>query len=304
MNLKMWLLCALVSQVGLTGAGHAQVSRGTEIAGIIDVHFHVGPATIQSIDRALDAIEAAQIAERHGMRAIVFKQHYLETASWAYLVSRMVPGIQLFGGIALNRSVGGLNPVAVENVATFPGGVGRVVYMPTFESEHYNLDSPVAVPISRNGQLLPEVYEVLDVMAKYDLSLSTGHSSPEESLMLVRAAKEKGIDKIYVQHPLLARVGMSIEMQKEAARMGALLEYVLGEALGTEEEFEHWAGSIRQVGPENVLLSSDLGQRGRAIPPDGFRIVLPRLREAGFSQDEIDIMTKRNPARFLGLEPW
>ena len=304
MNLKMWLLCALVSQVGLTGAGHAQVSRGTEIAGIIDVHFHVGPATIQSIDRALDAIEAAQIAERHGMRAIVFKQHYLETASWAYLVSRMVPGIQLFGGIALNRSVGGLNPVAVENVATFPGGVGRVVYMPTFESEHYNLDSPVAVPISRNGQLLPEIYEVLDVMAKYDLSLSTGHSSPEESLMLVRAAKEKGIDKIYVQHPLLARVGMSIEMQKEAARMGALLEYVLGEALGTEEEFEHWAGSIRQVGPENVLLSSDLGQRGRAIPPDGFRIVLPRLREAGFSQDEIDIMTKRNPARFLGLEPW
>ena len=305
MKLRMWLLlCALVSLVGLTGAGNAQVSRGTEIAGIIDVHFHVGPATVQSIDRALDAIEAAQIAERHGMRALVFKQHYLETASWAYLVSRMVPGIQLFGGIALNRSVGGLNPVAVENVATFPGGVGRVVYMPTFESEHYNPGSPAAVPISRNGRLLPEVYEVLDVMAEYDLGLSTGHSSPQESLMLVRAAKEKGIDQIYVQHPLLARVGMSIEMQREAARMGALLEYVLGEALGTEEEFEHWAGSIREVGPENVLLSSDLGQRGRAIPPDGFRIVLPRLREAGFSQDEIDIMTKRNPARFLGLEPW
>ena len=130
MKLRMWVVsCVLL--VGGTGSGTAQVSRGTEIAGIIDVHFHVGPATVQSIDRALDAIEAAQIAERHGMRAVVFKQHYLETASWAYLVSRMVPGIQLFGGIALNRSVGGLNPVAVENVATFPRGVGKVVYMPT-----------------------------------------------------------------------------------------------------------------------------------------------------------------------------
>lgn len=307
------LLCVLLTLLGVTGTGTAQVSRGTEIAGIIDVHFHVGPATVQSITRSLDAIEAAQIAARHGMRAVVFKQHYLETASWAYLVSRMVPGIQLFGGVALNRSVGGLNPVAVENMATFPGGVGKVVYMPTFESEHYNPGSPIAVPISKNGQLLPEVFDVLDVMAKYDLSLSTGHSSPEESLMLIRAAKDRGIDKIYVQHPLLARVGMSIEMQHEAARLGALLEYVLGEGLGMHppkfayldpEEFKHWADAIREVGPENVLISSDLGQRGRAIPPDGFRMVLPLLTDAGFSQAEIDMMTKRNPARFLGLEPW
>lgn len=176
--------------------------------------------------------------------------------------------------------------------------------MPTFESEHYNPGSPAAVPISRNGQLLPTVFDVLDVIAKYDLSLSTGHSSPQESLMLIRAAKDTGINKIYVQHPLLARVGMSIEMQHEAARLGALLEYVLGEALGTQDEFEHWAGGIREIGPQNVLISSDLGQRGRAIPPDGFRMVLPRLTGAGFSQAEIDMMTKRNPARFLGLEPW
>lgn len=294
----------LAMLAGVPKLAQAQMNHGTEIAGIIDTHWHLGPATVQSIDRSLDALEAARIAERHGMRAIVFKQHYLETASWAYLVSRVVPGIQVFGGIALNRSVGGLNPVAVENVATFPNGVAKVVYMPTFESEHYNPGSPVAVPISRNGQLLPAVYEVFEVMAKYDLGLSTGHSSPEESLMLIRAAKEAGIDRIYVQHPLLSRVGMSIEQQKEASRLGALLEYVLGEALGSDEEFHHWAESIREIGPENVIISSDLGQRARAIPPDGFRVVLPRLREFGFTQAELDMMTKTNPARFLGLEPW
>ena len=122
----------------------------SKLARVVDHHargLQVQEALTAQIARTLDAIETAQIAKRHGMRAIVFKQHYLETASWAYLVSRIVPGIQLFGGIALNRSVGGLNPNAVEQVATFAGGFGRVVYFPTFESEHYNPGSPIAVPI-------------------------------------------------------------------------------------------------------------------------------------------------------------
>jgi hypothetical protein len=291
--------------LSLPAAAFAQLNDETlELAGIIDVHQHVGPATQLSITRTLDAIEAAQIAKRNGMRAIVFKQHYLETASWAYLVSQMVPGIKLFGGVALNRSVGGLNPNAVEQVATFAGGFGRVVYFPTFESEHYNPGSPIAVPVAKNGQLLPAVYDVLTVMAKYDMSMSTGHSSPAESLMLIKAAKEKGVNRIYVQHPIMERVGMSIEQQKEAAKMGALLEYVIGEALGTPQEFQHWAEGIRAVGPQNVIISTDLGQRGRPIHVDGYKAVLPRLRKFGFTQAELDVMTKTNPARFIGLEKW
>jgi len=297
-------LCLLML-AGLPSTSLAQLNNEVEeLQGVIDAHVHVGPATALSISRTLDAIEAAQIAKRHGMRAIVFKQHYLETASWAYLVSRMVPGIQLFGGIALNRSVGGLNPNAVEQVATFAGGFGRVVYMPTFESEHYNPGSPIAVPVSKNGQLLPAVHEVLKVVAKYDMGLSTGHSSPQESLMIIKAAKAAGVNRIYVQHPMLERVGMSIETQKEAAKLGALIEYVLGEGLGSQKEFEHWAEGIKSVGPENVLLGSDLGQWGRALPTDGYKLILPRLRKAGFTQAQLDLMTKRNPARFIGLEKW
>lgn len=299
------ICCALLVLLCLPGVSEAQLNQDTEeLAGIIDVHQHVGPATQLSIPRTLDAVEAAQIAKRAGMRAIVFKQHYLETASWAYLVSKFVPGIKLFGGIALNRSVGGLNANAVEQVATFAGGFGRVVYFPTFESEHYNPGSPIAVPISKNGKLLPAVYDVLDVMAKYDMSMSTGHSSPQESLMLIKAAREKGVKRIMVQHPMLNRINMSIEMQKEAAKMGALLEYVLGEAIGNQEQFKHWAEGIRAVGPENVVISTDLGQRGRPIHIDGYRVVLPRLKQFGFTQAEIDLMTKTNPARFIGLEAW
>jgi hypothetical protein len=295
----------LLMLVGAPTAGLAQLNNEhIELEGVIDMHAHVGPATQLSISRTLDAIEAAQLAQRHGMRALLFKQHYLETASWAYLVSRMVPGIKLFGGVALNRSVGGLNPNAVEQVATFKGGFGRVVYMPTFESEHYNPNSPIAVPISKNGQLLPAVYEILKLVAKYDMALSTGHSSPQESLMLIKAAKAAGVNRVFVQHPIMPRVGMSIELQKEAAKMGALLEYVLGEAMGDQKEFDHWAEGIKAVGPENVTIGSDLGQWGRALPTDGYKLTIPRLLKAGFTKAQIDTMTKTNPARILGLEKW
>ena len=305
MKRSILLLVVLVMVAGLPAAGLAQLTNDhIELEGIIDIHAHVGPATQLSISRSLDAIEAAQLAQRHGMRAIVFKQHYLETASWAYLVSRMVPGIKLFGGIALNRSVGGLNPNAVEQVATFAGGFGRVVYMPTFESEHYNPNSPIAVPVSKNGQLLPAVHEVLKVVAKYDMTLSTGHSSPQESIMIIGAAKTAGVNRIYVQHPIMPRVGMSIETQKEAAKMGALLEYVIGEALGTPKEFTHWADGIKAVGPENVVIGSDLGQWGRSLPTDGYKLLIPRLLKAGFTKAQIDMMTKTNPARLIGLEKW
>jgi hypothetical protein len=305
MRRALLLPLVLMMLIGLPTAGLAQLNNDhIELEGIIDIHAHIGPATQLSISRSLDAIEAAQLAQRHGMRAIVFKQHYLETASWAYLVSRVVPGIKLFGGIALNRSVGGLNVNAVEQVATFKGGFGRVVYMPTFESEHYNPNSPIAVPISKNGQLLPAVLDVLKVVAKYDMTLSTGHSSPAESIMVIKAAKAAGVNRIYVQHPIMPRVGMSIEMQKEAAKMGALLEYVLGEAMGNAKEFEHWVEAIKAVGPENVVIGSDLGQWGRALPTDGYKLTIPRMLKAGLTQAQIDLMTKKNPARLIGLEKW
>jgi microsomal dipeptidase-like Zn-dependent dipeptidase len=160
------------------------------------------------------------------------------------------------------------------------------------------------VPVSKNGQLLPAVGEILKIVAKYDMGLSTGHSSPAESIMIIKAAKAAGVKRIYVQHPMLARVGMSIEVQKQAAKEGALLEYVLGEALGSQKEFDHWAGMIKEVGPENVLIGSDLGQWGRAVPTDGFKLIIPRLLKAGFTQAQVDLMTKKNPARFIGLDPW
>ena len=317
MRPRRQILCVvLVSLFGLAGLGTAQVDDAPSLAGVIDIHAHIAPETsMQNFKRAFDAIEAAQIARIYGMRGIVLKEHYTDTGSWAYLVSQIVPGVEIFGGIVLNKAVGGINPTAVEAMALERGRRGRVVYMPTVDAAVRVPNSPTAVAVSRNGQLLPEVLDVLRVIAKYDLGLSTGHVSAEEALMIVRAAKQAGVNKIYVQHPNHGGIVMSMAQMKEAVRLGALIEIVLsGEGLtgggpktiNAENPVMDYGpqkiADIRALGPANIVISTDLGQPGRVNYAQAFQTALAVLAKSGFSQAEIDLMTRQNPARFLGLK--
>ncbi|HEY5623240.1 MAG TPA: DUF6282 family protein [Gammaproteobacteria bacterium] len=273
-----------------------------QIEGMIDLHVHSAP---DSRPRSINAIEAARLGQRHGMRAMLFKNHYTQTATLAYLVSEVVPGIEIYGGIALNSAVGGVNPVAVQFMVDAAPGFGRIVWMPTFDSEFMHLTvnpNPNNVPVSRNGELLPAVHQVLDLIAAHGLVLATGHSSPEESLMLIRAARDRGVGRIIVTHPTSQYVRMPVETQLEAARLGAYLEYPLNVAHESDEAFAEFAAQIREVDPENVVLTTDLGQSGNPVHTDGLIVYIPRLMATGISQAEIDVMTKRNPARVLGLE--
>jgi len=282
---------------------------GAQLEGVIDLHVHSAP---DSGPRAFDALEVARIARRQGLRALLYKNHYTQTASLAYLVSQAEPGVEAYGGVVLNRAVGGLNPAAVERMALTTGGRGRVVWMPTFDSEHYHRvfkPNPSFVAVAREGELTPEALAVLDEIAEHELALATGHSSPEESLMLIRAAKERGIERMIVTHPLPPPVAMTIEQQMEAAEMGAYLEYVYQATLGANPDWpggevtmEETAAAIRRVGPEQVILTSDLGQVGNPVHTDGLALFRAALLEAGFSEEELDWMMKRNPARFLGIE--
>lgn len=278
-----------------------------QLEGVVDLHVHSAP---DSVPRSVTAIEAAQLGVRNHMRAMLLKNHYSETSSLAYIVGQVVPGIELYGGIALNRSVGGVNPTAVDRMARLAGSRGRVVWMPTFDSVQWqvlNGQNPLSVPVSRDGKLLPEVFEVLDVIAQHGLSLATGHSSPAESLLIIEAAKARGIERIIVTHPFLAAIGMDVETQKKAAAMGALLEYPFNATLppfGPKANVpmaEHLK-AIRAVGPENVVISSDLGQQGNPVHPDGLLLFIQALRDGGFSAEEIRAMTQTNPAKFLGLQ--
>src|SRR5882672_10005096 len=144
------------------------------LSGVVDIHVHSDP---DSVPRSIDAIDAARLAHTRGMRALVLKNHYESTASLAYLVRKEVPGIELYGGIALNRTVGGVNPAAVERMTLVKGGWGRVVWMPTFDAENqvrFSKENRPFVSVSKNGSLLPEVKQVIGLAAKYHLLLATG----------------------------------------------------------------------------------------------------------------------------------
>ncbi len=282
----------------------AVTASAQTLTGVVDIHVHSDP---DSMPRSIDAIDAAKLARSRGMRALVLKNHYEPTASLAYLVRKEVPGIELFGGIALNRTVGGVNPAAVERMPRVKGGWGRVVWMPTFDAENqvrFSKENRPFVSVSKNGQLLPEVKEVLALIAKNKLTLATGHSSPQEDLLLIRAAKDLGVSRIVVTHAMLPPVKMNVEQMKQAAAMGAYLEFVYNALLGPNKSFEmpEYAAAIRAVGPEHCILSSDLGQAGNPLHPDGLEAFFRGLRGQGFSVAEIDRMSKTNPAKLLGLE--
>ncbi|MBI3696370.1 MAG: hypothetical protein HY238_16225 [Acidobacteria bacterium] len=277
-----------------------------QLQGIVDIHAHSDP---DSMPRSVDALEAARLARAAGMRALLLKNHFAPTAQLAYVVAHTVEGIQAYGGVVLNRPVGGINPAAVEQLAKFKGGYGRVVWMPTFDAENQvqvSGEKRPFVSVARNGKLLPEVLEVLAVVAREKLALETGHSSPAEGLMLIREAKRAGVTRITVTHAVLSPVSMSIEQQKEAAKMGAYLEFVYNALLPSagagRSTFANYARAIHAVGAEHCILSSDLGQAVNPVHTEGWKTYLDGLLKAGITQQEIDIMARRNPARFLGIE--
>jgi Family of unknown function (DUF6282) len=259
------------------------------LAGAIDIHVHSDP---DDRPRSIDAIDVAKLAKTRGMRAIVLKNHYDPTGPLAYVVRKEVPGIEVFGGVDLNLPVGGMNPVAVEHMTKVSGGWGRFVWMSTFDAENqvkYSKENRAFVSVARNGQLLPEVKQVIALIAKNDLVLATGHVSPEEGLMLLREGKAQGARHMVVTHALQAPVLMEVPQMQEAAKLGAFIEFVGGSLAGADaaSRMDRFAEVIRKVGPEFCILSSDLGQRGNALPPDGFGAFLVALKARGFSEQEI-----------------
>ena len=274
------------------------------LTGIIDLHAHCGP---DSMPRQIDAIDLAILAMAAGMRGIVLKNHYEPTASLAYFARKLVPDLQVFGGVALNRSVDGINAAAVERMSMVAGGWGRFVWMPTFDSEaqvRFSAEKRPFVAISGGGGLLPEVKEVLDVIAGRNLVLETGHSSAEECLLLIREGRKRGVRKIVVTHAMMAPIHMTIDQMREAADLGAYIEFVYNGLIGPYKEFDcrDYAAAIRAVSPQSAILASDLGQPVNPLHSDGLKAYFAGMMEAGLTEEEIAVMKKDNPAVLLDIK--
>lgn len=282
--------------------------------GVIDFHVHSHPDVF---GRSMDDIDVATLAKARGMRGIVLKNHISETASRAALVMHAVPGIEVFGGIVLNNAVGGINPTAVEWMHRIYGNRGKVVWLPTFESDKHvkTFGKPDAkgIEVAPGGKVTPQMEEVLKIIARENLVLATGHVHAYEVVAVVKRARELGVKNIIVTHALTSVPGLSWEQAKEVAREGAMIEicYLQFQA-GPNSHLEflrHWtkvdakqvAQALKEVGADHIVVSTDLGQSGNMNHPDGVEQAIGAMKREGISDGDIDWMMRRNPARLLGL---
>jgi len=283
-------------------------------AGVIDMHVHSHPDVF---GRNMDDIDVAQLAKARGMRGILLKNHTSETASRAALVMKVVPGIEVFGGVVLNRAVGGINPDAVEWMHRVYGGRGKVVWLPTFEADRHVkvLGKPgeTGLVVAPNGKVIPEMEAILKIIARENLLLATGHVHPEEIIAVVRRGRELGVKNMIVTHALTNVPGLTMAQAKEVADMGAVIEVCFLQFLAGPNAplpfLTHWtqvnaknvAQAVKEIGAKSLVISSDLGQSGNMTHPDGIESAIAAMKKEGIADADIDLMMRKNPARLLGL---
>jgi hypothetical protein len=272
------------------------------LKGAIDVHSHFGP---DAYGRQWDAFEIAKIEQSRGMRGAVFKNHWAESAGLAYMIRKYAaPGFEAFGGLALNTPEGGVNPEAVRYFAEVEGHYAKIVWMPTHDSEFevkYLKEGRPYVRVSKDGVLLPEVLQVLDLIAQYKLTLATGHVSPKEMLQIVDEAKKRGIDRMIITHPDLGPqfTNPTTEELKKAVADGAYAEIVATSLNGKNPQ--PFIDMIKTLGPAHCIISTDSGLVGTPNHADALVLAARVLRKAKFSEADLNLMFKKNPAVVLGL---
>jgi len=273
----------------------------------VDMHVHAAP---DLHPRLMNELEVLEDAKTYGLRAIVSKSHYCMNSDRTALISSMIEGIQCFGGVVLNPSVGGLNPAAVEAAIRYGG---KEIWMPSFYTKAHFENFPAMkamvkarmepITILQDGKILPEVHEILDLIAQADVILGTSHCSGEELKVLVPEAFKQGVKKVVITHPHNWVPNLSLEQQKELAEQGAYLELCLYSAMPISDRatIHDFARSIKTVGPDRVVLATDFGQPYHPTPGEGMRIFCENLLAVGIDRRDIEIMIRENPAYLLDL---
>lgn len=287
------------------------------LRGVIDMHLHTMPCLF---DRPLDDIEAAEGAREAGYRALVLKSIYVPNADRVELVRRIVPGIELFGSLVLNHSVGGLNPEAVRAAIGFGA---KVMWLPTVHAAHHfdHFGAPTypwlgqragALPqnpvpgirlLDAAGGLKPEVAEILALAKAADLVTGTGHVSVEEVHAVAREARRIGYEKLVQTHVGWHATDWGMEDLKALADLGTRFEFCINPTMPNRQQQSprKLTDTIRALGVERCFVASDLGQHDNAHPIEGMRMWLRILALHGFSPAEIDHLARRHPAQLLGL---
>jgi len=282
--------------------------------GLVDLHCHSGP---NPFPREFDHAEGAKDGERLNMSAMLVKSHHHNTVMDLLAMRDRLAGIQtlVYGGIALNSQIGGLNPYAVAMSLRMGG---RAVWFPTFSSRRhveahpegggfptatFELPSGIVEVRDAEGKLRDEVFEILDLVVESDALLSAGHMYPDQIHEVFTEGRQRGVRRMVISHPNFV-IDADPAQCRSFVELGAFVEHEVGQydPYGNKK----WDPAllldwIRAVGPEHTVLASDLGQQGRPLPVDAFTRVGASLLRLGLSEAELRLMTVTNPGFLIGL---
>jgi hypothetical protein len=304
----------------MTSASSENLERRIDklLHGAIDPHVHSGPSIAP---RALDHLELLQQASSAGFAAVVTKDHDYSGVMTAALIQRHYPDLKtkIYSSIVLNNVIGGFNPYAVEHTAAMGG---RIVWMPTLAAENHlrwqekakwvhpasteKIRPAVGIPVlNADRTVRDDVREVLDIIAKNDMVLASGHLHVSETWLVFEEAKRRGVKRIVLTHPENI-VDASMNDVKGIATMGAFVEHSLCMFLEgskfktcTEDDLRK---QIDAAGVDQTVLCSDLGQTGTLSPLEGFRRGIKLCIDLGYDDTQIRKMVSLNAARMLGVE--
>ena len=282
------------------------------LEGSIDIHIHSAPDVYP---RLLNDVELAFSAKENGMRAILVKNHYFETAGRAQLAAA-VADFPVFGGICLNLTAGGLNKHAVR-MAIKMGA--KQIWMPTVHSAHFvqnkshvaNLATEIGADVEgvslvkADGTLRDELYEIMDIIKEADVIFATGHVTKEEAKLAVKEAARRGVKKIIVTHPAATFVHYSIDDMKEILDLGAtFLEHTWNDVtrqVSHPLQIPVLLDVIKTIGAAHCIMSTDAGQWLNPPAAQQMGIYIKEALKSGISETDVRIMVSDNPAKILGL---
>lgn len=290
----------------------------TAIEGGYDLQVHVAPDVIE---RRIDDLDLAKEFLARKLKGFVLKSHYFPTAERAQVVTRAIPGIQAFGAVTLNHSVGGLNPVAVE-LAGRSGA--KIVWLPTVDAANetagraggtnvklpfwaqiqrdlsaMGISPPPLTVLDENGKLTESTRRCMELIGRHNMIMATGHLGRKEIFALVKAAKEMKVKRVLVTHAEFPSQNLTSQEQVELANEGAYIEHCFTTMHTKKAPWEVVMDSIRQVGAERCVLSTDLGQTINPPVSDGFAMFAQTLLDGGFTVDQIRRMAVANPGALV-----
>jgi hypothetical protein len=288
------------------------------LSGVLDTHVHAGPEVFGRIG---DAIDFARSGVAKGMRGIVFKAHHESTVTRALMAKKVVPGIELYGSLALNSFTGGFN---VYFVAQALAAGARYIWMPTIHARHHiqligagsygipsmtlgaNMFDRDGLSIfDGDGKVLPAVKDIVAMAKERDVPIGTGHISEDEIFALQRICNDIGT-RMCLTHAFFPRG--TLDFVKQVSDGGAYVElsavvaYPMSHHFAKGMELRDVAAVFAAVPEDRIVISTDAGQIHNPEPVVLLETFLKCVRAIGVPQQSIDFAIRRNPARLIGVD--